>query len=677
MRVLTDQRGTHIILIDLDHRGAGLCVLFESTVVEDRYDAVGVMAGIMLPVRSAPESHGEVATFPAQTPGDLARLARDLVQGGSPARRDGQVSVGMWIYGVDVEVIESRLEVGRWTVERLLQLDMVEAVPLEEHLPALDVDLLDNPFQHRTVDGAAHTGQVRTHFIVDRDQRRILGRDNELVVIPFVAVAGPDSIYLPVGMVTDHILALSVACVVSLPPGEYRLPSVRLDCEVEGVGLGILQGMEPDRLSTGVDYKRRVLGGGLLLRTFLRRDEDVAWRGAGHFRAHLDVGRAKVGARTERPRLALSLRRGGHPRAGGRTATKGAGECDQDTSGSYGPEKPSAGDPCPESPATRPFFQSRPLSSFLASGLGLGPEKRVVVVGEEVLVAIALEDVVHVFGIGGFQRSPDRLAARAADGSRRQSLSLVGIVRRVDLQVGEREVSLGPLQCVLDRRVDLERHALAHAIVDNRGYQRLLLGGGGFLLDKGGDGHDLVLLEVETLLRFSYLEILGLDQILAEEPVDYLPGVDTLLEIVSGGKEVPFRGLDATVFEERVSVVGFSRRLLELRGGDAGVPGDDTGRLLDSQTFGYRDHGRGDGLPGGQFLQDLHTVLACFEGVASRLYLRSVSFIPGLQFEDEGTLYDPGRFQFGGDIRESIPLDHLDSGRSVGRGLALGGRRVD
>src|SRR5215212_2896257 len=120
----------------------------------------------------------------------------------------------MWIYGVDVEVIESRLELGLRSVERLLQLDVVEAVPLEEHLPTLDIDLLDDPFQHRTVDGATHTGQVPSHLTVDRDQRRILGRDHELVVIPFVAVAGSDSLYLPVGMVTDHVLALSVARVV-------------------------------------------------------------------------------------------------------------------------------------------------------------------------------------------------------------------------------------------------------------------------------------------------------------------------------------------------------------------------------------------------------------------------------------------------------------------------------
>src|SRR5215210_1039590 len=510
MRVLADQGGTHVILIDLDHCGAGLHVLFDSAVVEDRYEAVGVVADIMLPVCPAPEPHGEVAHFPAQTPGNLARLARDLVQGGSPARRDDQVSVGMWIYGVYVEVVESRLEVGRRSVERLLQLDVVETVPLEEHLPALDVDLLDDPFQHRTVDGTAHTGEVPAHLTVDRDQRSILGHDHELVVIPFVTVAGSDSLYLPVGMVTDHILALSVACVMSLPPGQHGLPLVRLDFEVEGVSLAILQGMEPDGLSAGVDDQRRVPGGGLLPRTLLRRDEDVAWRCAGQILAHLDVGRAKVGARTEGSRLTLSLRRGGHPRARGRPATKGTGECDQGASGSDGPEKPPAGDPRPESRATRPFFQSRPLSSFLASGLGLGPEKLVVVVGEEVLAAVALEDVVQIIGIGGVQRGPDRLAARAADGSWRQSFSLVGVVRRVDLQVGEREVRLGSLECVLDRRVDLERHVLAHALVDNRGYQRLLLWGGGFLLDKGGDGHDLVLLEVGTLFRVGDLDALGL-----------------------------------------------------------------------------------------------------------------------------------------------------------------------
>src|SRR5215210_4229563 len=281
MRVLTDQGGAHVTLIDLDHRRAGLYVLFDSAVVEDRYDAVGVVTGIMLPVCPAPESHGEVALFPAQTPGDLARLARDLVQGGSPARRDNQVSVGIWIYGVDVEVVERRCEAGRRSVERLVQLDVLQAVPLEEHFPTLDVDLLDDPFQHRTVDGTTHAGQVLTHLTVDRDQRGILGRNHELVVIPLVAVAGSHSLYLPVGMVTDHILALSVAGVVSLPPGQHLLPLIRLDFEVEGVGPGILQGMEPHRLSAGVDDQRRVLGGGLLPRTLLRRDEDVAWRGAG------------------------------------------------------------------------------------------------------------------------------------------------------------------------------------------------------------------------------------------------------------------------------------------------------------------------------------------------------------------------------------------------------------
>jgi hypothetical protein len=40
----------------------------------------------------------------------------------------------------------------------------------------------------------------------------------------------------------------------SLPPGEHRLSLVFLDLEGESIGLGILQRMEPDRLTAGVDY---------------------------------------------------------------------------------------------------------------------------------------------------------------------------------------------------------------------------------------------------------------------------------------------------------------------------------------------------------------------------------------------------------------------------------------
>src|SRR5215213_5500889 len=100
-------------------------------------------AGVVLVVRSRPLTHGEVAFLSAKPPDDLARLAVDLVDGGGPAGRDQQVLVVVYVYGVDVEVVERRLEIG-WRFEiRLLKGHVLQAVPLEEDLAGPDVDLLD------------------------------------------------------------------------------------------------------------------------------------------------------------------------------------------------------------------------------------------------------------------------------------------------------------------------------------------------------------------------------------------------------------------------------------------------------------------------------------------------------------------------------------------------------
>jgi hypothetical protein len=55
-------------------------------------------------------------------------------------------------------------------------------------------------------------------------------------------------------MVEDDVLALAVTGMHSLPPGEHPLSLVCLYLEGESIGLGILQRMEPDRLTAGVDY---------------------------------------------------------------------------------------------------------------------------------------------------------------------------------------------------------------------------------------------------------------------------------------------------------------------------------------------------------------------------------------------------------------------------------------
>src|SRR5215217_5235523 len=102
-------------------------------------------------------------------------------------------------------------------------------MPLEKYLARLDIQLLDYPVKHNTVYRTTDAGEVHGHLAVDRDKSGILGRDEELVVVSLVAVAGPEPLYLPVGVVADHVLALAKAGVITLPPGEHRLPFVRLD----------------------------------------------------------------------------------------------------------------------------------------------------------------------------------------------------------------------------------------------------------------------------------------------------------------------------------------------------------------------------------------------------------------------------------------------------------------
>jgi hypothetical protein len=83
---------------------------------------------------------------------------------------------------------------------------MLEAMPFEEHLPALDVELLDDTLPHPVVLQAADRREIPGHRVVDQDQRGILGADEELVVVPVIAVAGAEAGYLAVGMVEDPVL---------------------------------------------------------------------------------------------------------------------------------------------------------------------------------------------------------------------------------------------------------------------------------------------------------------------------------------------------------------------------------------------------------------------------------------------------------------------------------------
>jgi hypothetical protein len=203
---------------------------------------------------------------------------------------------------------------------------VLEAVPLEEHLPGRDVELLGYAVQHNAVCRAAHRGEVHRHLVVDRDQRNAFGRDQELVVVARVAVPRSEPPHLPVGAVEDDVLALAVAGVVADPPGEHRLAPVPLHLEVHHVQILVLQEAQPHGLSVVVEDHASVLPRTVLLGSVLRGDEDAARSGIARRRTHRNDRRAEVRARAGAPRLPHGGRCGGRPGADSRVASQGTGE---------------------------------------------------------------------------------------------------------------------------------------------------------------------------------------------------------------------------------------------------------------------------------------------------------------------------------------------------------------
>src|SRR5215211_7734818 len=251
----------------------------------------------------------------------------------------------MYVYGVDVKVVEGRLEIRWWFEIRLLQGNVLQAVPLKKHLAGLDVDLLDYPVEHSAVRRTPYGGQIPRHLTVDRDQRRVLGRDEELVVVALVAVAGPDPLYLPIRVLHEHVLALAEARVESLPPGEHLLALVSLHLEVERVFLCItLEGMEPYRLTAIGDDQRGVFAGAARPGFFLRGDEDVTWGRTASLRPYLDDWRAELRPRTEGPRLLPPCRRSDSPSARAPLTAQGASQRDPSATGSHSLKESSSRD---------------------------------------------------------------------------------------------------------------------------------------------------------------------------------------------------------------------------------------------------------------------------------------------------------------------------------------------
>ena len=75
----------------------------------------------------------------------LPALAVYLVDGRGLAGRDEQVVVVIHVYGVDVEVIDTGVvQILPRPGKSLLEAYVIQAAPLEEELPGLDVEFLND-----------------------------------------------------------------------------------------------------------------------------------------------------------------------------------------------------------------------------------------------------------------------------------------------------------------------------------------------------------------------------------------------------------------------------------------------------------------------------------------------------------------------------------------------------
>src|SRR5829696_4535951 len=104
--VLAHQLGTHLLLVELYHDPAGSIVhLGVGAVVEDGNGAVSLAPGGVLEGALGAWTHLEVALLPAESPHDLAAVSLYLVYGPGISGTEEQVAVGLYVYGVDVEVV--------------------------------------------------------------------------------------------------------------------------------------------------------------------------------------------------------------------------------------------------------------------------------------------------------------------------------------------------------------------------------------------------------------------------------------------------------------------------------------------------------------------------------------------------------------------------------------------
>ena len=190
------------LAVEADRQRARAAALPAEAVVEDADRAVGLRPRVVLEAEARPLAHLEARPLAADPRPDLAGGAVDLVDGVRVARGDEQVAVGLLFDGVQVEGVP-RCAPPRDPAVGVGERHRAHGVPLEEHAPGRDVDLLDHAVGDASALGPTPRAQVPRAVVVGDDERGAARRERELVEVHPHAVAGPHARDDAVGRVGD------------------------------------------------------------------------------------------------------------------------------------------------------------------------------------------------------------------------------------------------------------------------------------------------------------------------------------------------------------------------------------------------------------------------------------------------------------------------------------------
>ena len=192
---------------------------------------------------------------------------------------------------------------------------MVGTVPLEQHAPGPDVDLLHDAVDDLLVRRAAEGGEVGRVAGVGEDQRGVAPGDEGPVAVGGLSVPGVDRGDLPVVVVVDVVGALGQATETgALPERQHRLAPVGLGPEVRDLLPGGRRVEPHDALTVRAeDLGTVAIGVGLAE----RRDEDVAGRVVQVVGRDGDRRHRHGGVGRDRRRARCDRQTGGHGQGGG------------------------------------------------------------------------------------------------------------------------------------------------------------------------------------------------------------------------------------------------------------------------------------------------------------------------------------------------------------------------